>query len=155
MQLHAGFALAVFVGGACSLACANADNAPVAVDAATAKDSSLDTYVADSAETAPEEEVGTLFDVDVPDTFKGICATPTGTTVTASAAYMSTAEMCIDGTLSTSWNSGGYTGSMRLTFPAAIAFDRLRIAANAVPVTDETYTITGFSKGTGTPLGTF
>jgi hypothetical protein len=141
------------------LGCANADNAPAAVDAATPKDSSVDSAESSvdtgAGETPPEDDIGSLFDVDELDTSKGTCANPKGTSVTASGAYMSTPEMSVDGSLSTVWNSGGYTGSMRLSFAAAVAIDRVRVAANALPASDETYTITGFLAGASTPLGSF
>lgn len=85
---------------------------------------------------------------------KGLCGTPAGTTITASGSYSSTPQMAIDGTLDTYWNSGDYTGWVRLKFPKAVRFDRVRLAANALPACDETYTLVGYKGGAATPLGT-
>ncbi|MBI2390903.1 MAG: hypothetical protein HYV09_15030 [Deltaproteobacteria bacterium] len=85
---------------------------------------------------------------------KGLCGTPAGTTITASGSYSSTPEMAIDGNLDTYWNSGGYTGSVRLKFAGAIRFDRVRLAATALPACDETYTLVGWVGGAPTTIAT-
>jgi hypothetical protein len=140
-------------------ACANAESPSLQADAAkeTSVDSSIDVSSdADAAlDETSDEEIGTLFDAEAVDTFKGWCATPAGTVATATSSYMSTPDIVVDGSLSTVWNSGGYTGTVRLAFPSAISLDRIRVAANALPDTDETYTITGFSAGAPTSLGSF
>jgi hypothetical protein len=151
----------LFVALVCvSLAsCANAESPSVQSDAS--KETSVDSASEASTEAdvatdeTGEEEIGTLFDADEIDTFKGHCATPAGTVATATSSYMSTPDIIVDGSLSTIWNSGGYTGTVRLAFPSAISLDRIRVAANALPDTDETYTITGFSAGAPTSLGSF
>jgi hypothetical protein len=140
------------------ISCANADTSSVEGDAS--RDTSADAAIevsteADVAVDETAEEIGTLFDAEELDTFAGYCATPAGTVATATSAYMSSPDVIVDGSLSTVWNSGGYTGTVRLSFPSALSLDRIRVAANALPATDETYTITGFSKGAPTSLGSF
>jgi hypothetical protein len=130
--------------------CADAEEPAASIDAgrdtAVADTGARDTAVSDAPSDSifPVEDVGPT----------GICATPTGTTVTASAAHMSTPDMVVDGTLSTVWNSGGYSGWVRLTFPKPTLLDRLRIAANALPDCDHVYTIKGTSGGSETTIGT-
>ena len=128
---------------AATLGCANADDPDSAGDASA--DSTTDTGVYDarlpdgSDAIFPTEDTGST----------GICATPTGTTVTASGSYMSTPEMVIDAQLSTVWNSGDYTGSLHLKFPKPIKFDRVRIAGNALPDSAETFTFRSGSTDLG------
>lgn len=145
------------VSCACLVACANAESPSVQTDASkeTSVDSGFDVESDAAVEETRDEEIGTLFDADEIDTFKGYCATPAGTIATATSSYMSAPDVIVDGSLSTIWNSGGYTGTVRLAFPAAISLDRIRVAANALPASDETYTITGFSMGAPTSLGSF
>jgi len=138
------FSLLVFA----LLGCANADEPSTGIDAGN------DGAVADSGTTLrtdgamdaifPTEDSGPT----------GICATPSGTTVTANGAYMSAAESVVDAQLSTVWNSGDYAGWLRLKFPSPTRFDRVRIAANALPACDEVYTIKGVSGGATTTLAT-
>jgi hypothetical protein len=64
---------------------------------------------------------------------------PAGTVATAASG--SSPANAIDGNLSTSWNSGGYTGSISLQFPTPQAITGIRIAAQAGPGTNETYAV--------------
>lgn len=77
-----------------------------------------------------------------------ICETPTGTTVTASGSYGSSADMAADRNLGSVWNSGDYSGWVRLKFPKPIYFDRVRVAANALPACNEPYVLSA-----GAPIG--
>lgn len=77
-----------------------------------------------------------------------ICETPTGTTVTASGSYGSTPDMAADRNLGSVWNSGDYSGWVRLKFPKPIYFDRVRVAANALPACSEPYVLSA-----GAPIG--
>ncbi len=67
---------------------------------------------------------------------------PAGTVPSANASYGSTLPIhAIDGDLSTGWNSGSYSGWLRLEFPSPIYLTGVRILAGANPSTSETYTI--------------
>jgi len=134
----------------CGCATADAGDVPTLPSDGGATDAAVDTAPSRDA-TEPDVLADVIFPIE--DTGpKGICETPAGTTITGSGAYMSTPQMAIDGKLDTVWNSGGYTGSVRLKFPKAIRFDRVRLAANAVPACDETYTLTGYLAGAPTTL---
>jgi hypothetical protein len=88
------------------------------------------------------------------DTTPPTCATPAGSTATASGAYASAPGDAIDGNVGTYWNAGDYAGWIDVKFPAAIYFDRVRVAATALPACSEPYTLTGFRAGTPTVIGT-
>jgi hypothetical protein len=79
---------------------------------------------------------------------------PAGTVATASASYApGTPELAIDGVMTGGWNSGGYTGWLKLQFPKPTAITAVHIQAGAKPTTNETYTITDDSQaviGSGT-----
>lgn len=82
---------------------------------------------------------------------------PAGTIATASdvltvdtTAYP--ADLAIDGSLATQWNSGTVNGWITLTFAAPVAISGIRLHADAQPVTDQTFTIT--ADGSPTPIGT-
>lgn len=79
---------------------------------------------------------------------------PAGTVATASASYApSTPDGAIDGSLSTAWNSGGYSGWLKLQFPKPTALTAVHIQAGAKPTTNVTYTIGADSQtaiGSGT-----
>ena len=67
---------------------------------------------------------------------------PVGTVPSANASYGSTLPIyAIDGDLSTGWNSGSYSGWLRLEFPSPTYLTGVRILAGASPSTSETYTI--------------
>jgi len=77
---------------------------------------------------------------------------PSGTVASASGnSAQSLASNAIDGVLTTPWNSGTYSGWLRLDFPAPVAMTGIRIAAAATPTASETYTIT--ADGSSTPIG--
>jgi hypothetical protein len=79
-------------------------------------------------------------------------AIPAGTVASASGSYsQSLASNAIDGSLTTPWNSGTYTGWLRLDFPAPVAMTAVHLAVGATPTTNETYTIT--TDSTTTPIG--
>jgi hypothetical protein len=67
---------------------------------------------------------------------------PAGTVPSANASYGSTLPIhAIDGDLSTGWNSGSYSGWLRLEFPSPTYLTGVRILAGASPSSSETYTI--------------
>jgi hypothetical protein len=77
---------------------------------------------------------------------------PAGTVASASGnSAQSLASNAIDGALATAWNSGTYSGWLRLDFPAPVAMTGVHIAASATPTASETYTIT--ADGGSTPIG--
>ena len=106
---------------------------------------------ASTADTTPPDTAP--IDTPPPDTTPPTCATPGGSTATASGAYSSAPGDAVDGDESTSWNAGDYTGWLDIVFPHAIYFDRIRIAATALPECIEPYTFTGYLAGASTPLG--
>jgi hypothetical protein len=133
------------------LGCASGgDDGVVSSDAST-DSRARDTAVVDTFYTPTDGPTDSIFPVDDTAPPK-ICDTPVGTTATASGAYMSSPGDSCDHNLGTIWNSGGYTGWMKLTFPKPIYFDRVRIAAMSLPDCNETYTISaaGGSIGSGT-----
>jgi hypothetical protein len=74
---------------------------------------------------------------------------PAGTVATASASYTQQGpELAIDGSLSTPWNSGGFSGWLKLEFPKPTAITAVHIQAGAKPTTNVTYTITADSQTT-------
>jgi hypothetical protein len=78
---------------------------------------------------------------------------PAGTVATADVSFDPAhgPGLAADGDLTTQWNAGQGTGSITFTFPTPIMISSLRIHADALPVTDETYTVTA---GTSTsPIG--
>jgi hypothetical protein len=79
---------------------------------------------------------------------------PAGTVATASASYtQGTPELAIDGVITTGWNSGGYSGWLKLQFPKPTTITAIHIVAGAKPTASETYTITDDSQaaiGSGT-----
>ena len=83
----------------------------------------------------------------------GPCGVPKGSTATASGSYASTPDLVLDGKTETYWNSGGYTGWIKITFPSPIRLDRVRLAGLATPACSETYTLTGHQGATDVPLG--
>jgi len=74
--------------------------------------------------------------------------------VTASSYYDEAfPQNAYDCNLPTNWNSGTYTGSITAQFTAPINFDGVVLTANALPTTDEDYTIYGSNDGsTWTPI---
>lgn len=133
----------------CLAGCATggAEDPPAAADALleTATDAARDTTETGRADVATDTTSDGIFpteDVAVDTGPVGPCETPAGTTATASGAYTSTPADAIDGKLDTLWNSGGYSGTLTLTFPKPVLFDRVRIAAMGVPACTETYTLT-------------
>lgn len=113
-----------------------------------AADSAVDTYVPPTFD-GPMEAIFPTDDTAPPK----ICDTPAGTTLTVSGSYMSTPEMALDKNLGTVWNAGDHTGWMELRFPAPIWFDRVRIAAHALPACNVTYRISATGPiGEGTRL---
>ena len=118
-------------------------------DARDSRDAVIDAVGVDgNRPDASGGEADAIFPVD--DGAVGLCATPTGTSVTASGSYMSTPDSVVDGKLDTGWNSGGYSGSLRLKFPKAVRFDRIHIAAGALPACAEPYGFKGYLAGVET-----
>lgn len=125
------------------LGCASGgEDASTTSSADAAIDTRLDTAIADSFAPPGDAPIFPTEDTALPK----ICETPAGTLATASGSYMSAASDSVDHNLGTIWNSGGYTGWMKLTFPKPITFDRVRIAAMSLPDCKETYTISASSK---------
>ena len=103
--------------------------------------------------TIPPDATPPPVDTTPPDTTPPTCGTPSGSTATASGAYMSAPGDAIDGNTGTIWNSGDYSGSIDIHFPRAIYFDRVRVAGNSLPDCSEPYTFSGFTAGAGGTIG--
>jgi hypothetical protein len=75
---------------------------------------------------------------------------PAGTVATANASYAPscTPDLAIDGVMTTGWNSGGFSGWLKLQFPKPTAITAVHIVAGAKPTTNENYTITSDSQAT-------
>lgn len=74
---------------------------------------------------------------------------PAGTVATASASYApGIPEQAIDGIMTNGWNSGGYSGWLKLEFPKPTAITAVHIAAMATPTASETYTISDDAQAT-------
>lgn len=131
-------------GGAEDGALSSADaSADAVVDTATdAPRDTADTGRPDVATDGTSDVIFPTEDVAVDTGPVGPCGTPAGTTAAASGSYTSAPADAIDGKLDTLWNSGGYSGTLTLTFPKPVLFDRVRIAAMGVPACTETYTLT-------------
>ena len=104
---------------------------------------------------------GAEVDAVVIDAFDAGCAqdgavggigVPAGSSATASNSYDSAPADAIDGNLGTVWNAGGFTGSITITFPTPQTIDGVKIFANALPTTTETYTIFGIQDQQTTQL---
>ena len=109
-------------------------------------DASKDVALADAGVDA--------FDAGCVDAALGGIGMPAGSTATATSSYdVNTPDLTIDGDITTYWNSGGTTGSLTITFPAAQTFDAVRISVTALPTCDETYTITGFQDANPVLIG--
>lgn len=133
-----------------ALGCADAEDPATSIDAGRDSSAIVDTAPRDTAFSEGGSDA--IFPVeDVGPT--GICATPSGTTATASGSYMSTPDVLVDGNISSVWNSGDYSGWIRLKLPKPTLFDRVRIAANALPACDHVYTVKGSTGGTETAIG--
>jgi hypothetical protein len=78
---------------------------------------------------------------------------PAGTVATADvfANDANAPGLAIDGDLTTQWNAGQTTGALTLTFPTPIMISSIRIHSDALPVGDETYTVTEGSNPS--PIG--
>ena len=128
------------------LGCAAGDGEDLSIprsDAATdsrSVDAAIDSY---TLTDAPADAIFPVEDTAPAKT----CVTPSGTTVTASGSYGSTPEMALDQNIGTLWNSGGYTGWLKLKFPAPVSFDRVRLAANALPACNEPYVLKSGTSG--------
>lgn len=83
------------------------------------------------------------------------CVLPTGSVATAAKVHpTSLAKNAIDGNVATWWNAGDSTGSITITFPKPIVFDRVQVMADANPSQDEKYTIEEVSYTRSVPLVT-
>lgn len=133
----------------CACAQASEDMAPATEDSSPVPDARLadttdagdvrgDVVDGDTKSADGSAEADAIFPVD--DGAVGLCATPAGTTVTASGSWMSTPDSVVDGSTSTGWNSGGYDGWLDLKLPKAVHFDRIHIAAGGLPACTEPYT---------------
>jgi len=68
---------------------------------------------------------------------------PAGTVVSANASYPPTRpEYAIDGDLTSGWNSGSYSGSLRLELPRPMELEGINLLAFATPSTIEVFTVT-------------
>jgi len=88
----------------------------------------------------------------VPDAALGGIGIPAGSTASASGSYNSTPNDAVDGNLGTVWNSGGFTGSITITFSSPQTFDGVKLFMNALPTTDETLTVYGIQDTQTTQL---
>jgi hypothetical protein len=98
----------------------------------------------------------------------GDSGVPVGTVATASSSYSSTVygpdgavvdggitygpERTIDGDLTTGWTAPTNAAWITLTFPAPVMIAAIRLHADALPVTLETYTVS--TSASTTPLAT-
>lgn len=121
----------------------------------TASDASVSDTRVDTGVFVPGDgPMEAIFPVDDAELPPKLCDTPKGTTATASASYeTSTPEKAVDRELGSYWNSGSNTGWLKLKFPSPVVFDRVRIAAHALPVSNETYHVSGFKGGSGGKIG--
>jgi len=87
-----------------------------------------------------------------PDAALGGIGVPAGSNATASGSYNSTPTDAVDGTLGTVWNAGGFTGTITIMFASPVTLDGVKIYANALPTTTETYTIFGIQDQQTTQL---
>jgi hypothetical protein len=77
---------------------------------------------------------------------------PVGTVASANASSsVSPPSNAIDGSLATAWNSGSYSGWLRLDFPAPVTMTGVHILAAAKPTADETFSIA--ANGSTTLIG--
>jgi hypothetical protein len=78
---------------------------------------------------------------------------PAGTVATASTFSdpEDAPAMAIDGDLTNEWDTGTYTGWITLTFPAPTMISAVRIHADALPATNEIFTLS--TSSSVTPLG--
>ena len=84
------------------------------------------------------------FDAGCTDAGLGGIGMPAGSTATATTSYgANTPDLAIDGDFNTYWNAGDFNGSLTITFPSSQTFDAILLRVNALPTTDETYTIWG------------
>jgi len=159
---RASFFLAAFFVG-----CASADEPSSGTPDASAETVGADTSTgADVAvDSAAPKKDADLVDVS-PDVIfpvedigaPGACGIPAGTTATATATAGTNAPAnAIDGKTGTFWSSGNASGgTLRLAFPKATRFDRVRIAARSVLGSfSPTFTLLGrVTKMTPVTIGT-
>ena len=82
------------------------------------------------------------------------CRKRAGSSASATTTYGSnTAIDAIDGDFGTYWNSGGFTGSLTVSFASAATLGGVRLFVSALPTTSETYTIFGYQNGNPTQIG--
>ena len=138
-------ALVFVVLGACANSPTTGDDASAPIDAGALPDvtklpldGAADTYVFDAgcAQDAALAGIGV----------------PAGSSATASGSYNSTPADAIDGNLGTVWNSGGFTGSITITFASPVTLDGVKLYVDALPTTSETYTVFGIQDQQTTEL---
>jgi hypothetical protein len=134
----------------------------MAYDGGGGIESGAEAGASDAAETDSADDVidetATWLDAgcSTADSGLGGIGIPSGTIATATTSYSTyTPDQAIDGNMSTVWDSGGYTGSLTLTFPSPVALDGVHVAADASPATTETYSIYGYVGTVATLIGTF
>ncbi len=116
----------------------------------------LDANNGSDATDAPADSGFDAFDAgcSTSDAGLGGIGVPNGTTASASSSWStSTPDKSIDNDLGTGWNAGGYSGSLRITFPAPQALNGVRFASAASPASSETYTIYGYQNSVPAMIG--
>ncbi len=87
---------------------------------------------------------------------------PAGTVATTSGSYSSPdgpdgaivtygPDLAIDGDPTTAWSSGSFNAWITLTFPTPVTIAAIRLHVDALPVTNEIYTVS--TSTSTTPLG--
>ncbi len=96
--------------------------------------------VATTTDTATSDDVAS--DDTTSDTIitPPTCALPVGSVATSATEY-EPAKNAVDRIDTTRWNSGKSYGSISITFPSSIVFDRVRVKALAQPASNEHYVI--------------
>lgn len=79
---------------------------------------------------------------------------PQGTVASGTSCCNWPPSNAIDLNTTTWWDSGGFSGSLTLTFPAPQALTSIHLVAESWPQSNETYTIFGIVNNSPTQIGT-
>jgi hypothetical protein len=140
-------ALFLFLG-ACATSPTSGDDASTPIDSGQPDITKLPVDSGKDVTTAPD-----VFDAGcATDAALGGVGVPAGSTASASGSYNSTPADAIDGNLGTVWNSGGFTGTITVSFPTPQTLDGVKLYMNALPTTDETLTVYGIQDVQTTQL---
>lgn len=156
----------VFLIGVTVAACANglavegSDASSPPIDATTDRNNLGD---ATTDRTASDASGPDTADISVPDAFDAGCSQldagmggigiPPNSTATGNSYQTSTPDKAIDGDLDTTWNAGGYGGSIVIKLGSVQLISGVHIASIASPGSNETYTITGYQNSNPTVIG--